>query len=49
MLVAAQNPEAYGIGWYQDSKGDLYQFDGTTWLGNAPSQVEIKKLEYLGK
>jgi len=49
MLATAQNPESYGIGWYQDSKVDLYQFDGTTWIGNTPSQVEIKKLEYLGK
>jgi hypothetical protein len=37
------------IGWYQDSKGDLYQFDGTTWLGSSPSRAAIEKLEYLGK
>ena len=37
------------IGWYQDTKGDLYQFDGTTWLGKIPSKDQIEKLEYLGK
>jgi hypothetical protein len=37
------------VGWYQDFKGDLYQFDGTTWLGNTPSRAVIEKLEYLGK
>ena len=37
------------VGWYQDSKGDLYQFDGTTWLGSSPSRAAIEKLEYLGK
>jgi hypothetical protein len=37
------------IGWYQDVKGDLYQFDGTTWLGKIPSKDQIEKLEYLGK
>lgn len=36
------------IGWYQDVKGDLYQFDGTTWLGKIPSKDQIEKLEYLG-
>jgi hypothetical protein len=37
------------IGWYQDVKGDLYQFDGTTWLGSVPSKGQIEKLEYLGE
>lgn len=41
--------KATRIGWYQDAKGDLYQFDGTTWLGNIPSIGQIEKLEYLGK
>jgi hypothetical protein len=41
--------KAIKIGWYQDSKGDLYQFDGTTWLGSSPSRAAIDKLEYLGK
>jgi hypothetical protein len=37
------------IGWYQDTKGDLYQFDGTTWLGATPSKGQMEKLEYLGE
>jgi hypothetical protein len=41
--------KALEVGWYQDTKGDLYQFDGTTWLGNVPSRAVIEKLEYLGK
>lgn len=41
--------KATRIGWYQDAKGDLYQFDGTTWLGNIPSIGQMEKLEYLGK
>ena len=36
------------IGWYQDVKGDLYQFDGTTWLGKVPSKNQIETLEFLG-
>jgi hypothetical protein len=40
--------KAIKIGWYQDTKGDLYQFDGETWLGNIPSKGQIEKLEYLG-
>ncbi len=41
--------KAARIGWYQDAKGDLYQFDGTTWLGTIPSIGQIEKLEYLGE
>jgi hypothetical protein len=41
--------KATRIGWYQDAKGDLYQFDGTTWLGTTPSIGQMEKLEYLGK
>lgn len=44
-----QEPEAYEIGWYQDTKGDLYQFDGETWLGKNPDRSKIKNLEYLGR
>lgn len=40
--------EAIEIGWYQDVKGDLYQFDGKTWLGKIPSKKEIETLEFLG-
>ncbi len=46
--IEVQEPEAYEIGWYQDSKGDLYQFDGETWLGNVPDKKQIKTLEFLG-
>lgn len=48
-LRAAQTPEVYEIGWYQDAKGDLYQFDGKTWLGNVPSKKAKETLEFLGK
>lgn len=48
MLLATRNPEAYEIGWYQDSKGDLYQFDGKTWVGKMPSKKEIETFEFLG-
>ena len=48
LLLAAQNPEAYEIGWYQDGKGDLYQFDGKTWVGKNPSKKEIETFEFLG-
>jgi hypothetical protein len=41
--------KAMKIGWYQDVKGQLYQFDGTTWLGSIPGKGQIEKLEYLGK
>jgi hypothetical protein len=50
-LIDAEKKEklkAMKIGWYQDSKGDLYQFDGETWLGRIPSKNEIETLEYLG-
>jgi hypothetical protein len=46
--VAIQEPETYEIGWYQDNEGDLYQFDGKTWLGKVPSKKEIDSLEFLG-
>lgn len=38
----------YRPGWYQDSKGDLYQHDGSTWLGEVPTYEQRKNLEYLG-
>jgi hypothetical protein len=49
MLVAAQNPDAHEIGLYQDVKGDLYQFDGNTWMGAVPTKEQKQTLEYLGK
>jgi hypothetical protein len=33
-------------GWYQDSKGSLYHYDGLIW-DEVPSP-NIKQLEYLG-
>lgn len=36
-------------GWYQDSKGNLYQHDGKSWLTtNYPTYAEAEKFEYLG-
>lgn len=34
------------IGWYQNSKGDLYHYDGTIW-DNVPEE-KINNLEFLG-
>lgn len=48
MLVAAQNPETYEIGWYQDIKGDLYQYGVSGWLGARPAKAVVDTLEYLG-
>lgn len=48
LLMAAQNPEAYEIGWYQDGKGDLYQFDGKTWVGKVPNKMVRETFEFLG-
>lgn len=47
-LLATRNPELYEIGWYQDSKGDLYQFDGKTWVGGMPSKMVRETFEFLG-
>lgn len=44
----AEELKAIKIGWYQDSKGDLYQFDGENWLGDVPKKSELGLLEYLG-
>ena len=42
------NPSPAGTreGWYQDSKGSLYHYDGLIW-DEVPSP-NIKQLEYLG-
>lgn len=40
--------ETYKIGWYQDSKGDLYEYGLTGWAGTIPNRAVIKTLEYLG-
>lgn len=44
----AEELKAIKIGWYQDSKGDLYQFAGENWLGDVPKKSELGLLEYLG-
>lgn len=33
-------------GWYQNSKGDLYHYDGTVW-DKVPEQ-KVQELEFLG-
>ncbi len=33
-------------GWYQDSNGNLYQYDGVIW-DEVPKE-RVEKLEYLG-
>lgn len=35
-----------GIGWYQDSDGGLYHFDGKVW--DVVPEEMTKRLEYLG-
>jgi hypothetical protein len=41
-------PETYKVGWYQDVKGDLYQYNGSEWVGTVPTKKQIAGLEYLG-
>lgn len=36
------------IGWYQDSKGDLYEYGLNDWVGTTPTRSVIDTLEYLG-
>jgi hypothetical protein len=43
-----QEPEAIEIGWYQDSDGNLYQYDGDKWVDGNVSETLKKVLEYLG-
>jgi len=45
---AEAEKEIPAIGWYQDIKGDLYQFNGTEWVGTVPTKKQIANLEYLG-
>ena len=48
MLTELTKPETHQIGWYQDAKGDLYQFNGTEWVGTVPTKKLIEELEFLG-
>lgn len=45
--------KAIKVGWYQDFHGNLFQFDGTTWVGNEGAsllshRVSVEDLEFLG-
>lgn len=44
----ATEEETHQIGWYQSLKGELYQFNGSEWVGSIPSKKQIAELEYLG-
>lgn len=46
--LRAEEVESYQIGWYQDVKGDLYQYNGSEWVGTVPTKKQIADLEYLG-
>jgi hypothetical protein len=46
--LEVQEPEAIEIGWYQDSDGNLYQYDGDKWVDGYVSDALKKELEYLG-
>ena len=39
-------PAEMGEGWYQDSKGSLYHYDGVVW--DEVPNTNMKQLEYLG-
>jgi hypothetical protein len=38
--------EGVRVGWYQDSKGSLYHYDGVIW--DVVPDGNISRLEYLG-
>lgn len=44
--VQAMKSQSAEVGWYQDSDGGLYHFDGLVW-DVVPEEV-TKRLEYLG-
>lgn len=39
-------PEKIAVGWYQNSRGDLYHYDGVVW-DNVPNE-KVSDLEFLG-
>jgi hypothetical protein len=47
-LAESAEKEGYAIGWYQNAEGDLYQYNGSEWLGTVPTKKQIAELEYLG-
>lgn len=44
--VQSMKDQDKGIGWYQDTEGNLWHFDGSVW-DVVPEQM-TKRLEYLG-
>jgi hypothetical protein len=44
--VQAMKNQDVGVGWYQDSDGGLFHFNGTVW-DVVPEELK-KRLEYLG-
>lgn len=44
----ATEGETHQIGWYQNLKGELYQYNGSEWVGAVPTKKQIAELEYLG-
>lgn len=42
----SSSADGTNAGWYQNSKGDLFHYDGTIW-DNVPEE-RIQQLEYLG-
>jgi len=46
--LAGEEEQTHKIGWYQDAKGDLYQYNGSEWVGATPTKKQIAELEYLG-
>jgi len=44
--VQAMKDQDKGTGWYQDSEGNLYHFDGSVW--DVVPEEMTKRLEYLG-
>jgi len=46
MLSSSATVEGVKVGWYQNSKGDLYKYDGLIW--DVVPAENISTLEYLG-
>jgi hypothetical protein len=37
----------FSLGWYQNSSGDLFHYDGVVW--DVVPREQVKNLEYLGE
>jgi hypothetical protein len=50
--VVPEEPMSYSLGWYQDDKANLYQYNGEHWTDGKRtvliSQKIYETLEYLG-